>query len=195
MSKLYFYFNLPNGDGLPERDLALLDGAGYTIDLRHVIVDRAPPSKPAQERTALVRLLRRMRRADTLVVTKLAFLGSSLRDVLSTLDRCRQAGFAVRCEETGPANLCSASAPIAMKTLQAVAELERQSASARTREYLGQAKEEGRPLGRPSSLTAQQRARILERLERGTSVSELARQFDTSRQTVMRIRDKAGSAR
>lgn len=195
MSKLYFYFNLPNGDGLPERDLALLDGAGYTIDLRHVIVDRAPPSKPAQERTALVRLLRRMHRSDMLVVTKLAFLGSSLRDVLSTLDRCRRAGLAVRCEETGPANLCSASAPIAMKTLQAVAELERQSASARTREYLGQAKQDGRPLGRPSSLTAQQRARILERLERGASVSELARQFDTSRQTVMRIRDKARSGR
>lgn len=195
MSKIYFYFNLPNGDGLPESDLAALDGAGYTIDLRHVVVDRAPPSKPARERAALVRLLRRMRTADVLVVTKLAFLGCSVRDVLATLDGCRRAGFAVRCEEIGPANLCSASAPIAMKTLQVVAELERQSASARTREYLGQAKDDGRPLGRPSSLSAQQHARILDRLERGASVSEIARQFDTSRQTVMRIRDKARGAR
>jgi putative DNA-invertase from lambdoid prophage Rac len=60
---------------------------------------------------------------------------------------------------------------------------------------LGQAKDDGRPLGRPSSLSAQQHARILDRLERGASVSEIARQFDTSRQTVMRIRDKARGAR
>jgi putative DNA-invertase from lambdoid prophage Rac len=97
----------------------------------------------------------------------------------------------VYCEETGPANLASASAPIAVKTLAAVVELERLSASARTREFLDQAKHDGRPLGRPPSLTRQQHARILDRLSRGVAVSEIARQFETSRQTVMRIRDKA----
>lgn len=191
MSKLYFYFNLPASDGLPEPDLARLDAAGYTIDLRHVVVDSTPHSKPAVERAALMNVLRRMRAQDTLVVTKLGFLGSSTRDVLSTIERCRDAGLRVHCEETGPANLARTSAPIAVKTLAAVVELERQSASARTRAYLDLAQDEGRPLGRPPSLTPQQRARVLDRLARGVAVSEVARQFQTSRQTILRIRDKA----
>ena len=193
MSKMYFYFNLPASQGLPEPDLARLDAAGYTIDLRRVVVEHTPHSRPAMERGALANVLRRMQARDTLVVTKLAFLGSSARDVLSTLARCRDAGLKVHCEETGPANLASTNAPIAVKTLEAVVELERLSASARTREFLNQAKDEGRPLGRPPSLTRQQRSRILDRLARGIAVSEVARQFQTSRQTVMRIRDKAGT--
>lgn len=191
MSKVYIYFNLPASDGLPERDLSRLDAAGYRIDLRRVVVDRMPHSRPAMERGALVNMLRRMQARDALVVTKLAFLGSSARDVLWTLERCRDAGLRVHCEETGTANLASASAPIAVKTLAAVVELERLSASARTREYMDQAKQDGRPLGRPPSLTRQQHTRILDRLSRGVAVSEIARQFETSRQTVIRIRDKA----
>lgn len=191
MSKMYFYFNLPASEGLPERDLSRLDAAGYRIDLRRVVVDRMPHSRPAMERSALVNMFRRMQARDALVVTQLAFLGNSARDVLSTLERCRDARLRVHCEETGPANLASASAPIAVKTLAAVVELERLSASARTREYLDQAKQDGRPLGRPPSLTRQQHTRILDRLSRGVAVSEIARQFETSRQTVIRIRDKA----
>jgi len=188
---MYFYFNLPASEGLPERDLSRLDAAGYRIDLRRVVVDRMPHSRPAMERSALVNMFRRMQARDALVVTQLAFLGNSARDVLSTLERCRDARLRVHCEETGPANLASASAPIAVKTLAAVVELERLSASARTREYLDQAKQDGRPLGRPPSLTRQQHTRILDRLSRGVAVSEIARQFETSRQTVIRIRDKA----
>lgn len=194
MSKLYFYFNLPASDGLPERDLARLDAAGYTIDLRRVIVDCTPRSRPAMERSGLVNVLRRMRADDALVVTQLAFLGSSARDVLSTIERCREAQLRVHCEETGSANLASPSPPVAVRTLAAIVELERQSASARTREFLDQAKDERRQLGRPPSLTPQQHARVLDRLARGVAVSEVARQFETSRQTVLRIRDKARKA-
>jgi putative DNA-invertase from lambdoid prophage Rac len=194
LSKLYFYFNLPASDGLPERDLARLDAAGYTIDLRRVIVDCTPRSRPAMERSGLVNVLRRMRADDALVVTQLAFLGSSARDVLSTIERCREAQLRVHCEETGSANLASPSPPVAVRTLAAIVELERQSASARTREFLDQAKDERRQLGRPPSLTPQQHARVLDRLARGVAVSEVARQFETSRQTVLRIRDKARKA-
>jgi transposase-like protein len=37
-----------------------------------------------------------------------------------------------------------------------------------------------------------QRDAVLKGLERGASVSELARQYNTSRQTVMRVRDAPG---
>ena len=43
--------------------------------------------------------------------------------------------------------------------------------------------------GRPCSLTAGQRALVLRRLQEGATVSALAREFGTSRQTITRVRD------
>lgn len=191
MSKTYFYFNLPGTQGLPERELALLDASGHTIDLRRVIIERVPHSHPCAERPELVALLRRMKAADALVVTQLGFLGASVRDLLATLERCTQKALRVHCEAIGQANLAAGTASVAMRTLIAVAELEKQSASARTREHVAQARVSGQPLGRPPSLSRTQCEAVLTRLGRGATVSELAREFETSRQTIMRIRNNA----
>ena len=43
--------------------------------------------------------------------------------------------------------------------------------------------------GRPSSLNNEERVKVLAALGLGRSVAELAREFKTSRQTIMRIRD------
>jgi putative DNA-invertase from lambdoid prophage Rac len=49
--------------------------------------------------------------------------------------------------------------------------------------------------GRPVVLDAGQRAKVLAQLAEGASVSALARQMATSRQTIMRVRDGAAPAR
>jgi putative DNA-invertase from lambdoid prophage Rac len=51
------------------------------------------------------------------------------------------------------------------------------------------AKAAGAVLGRPATLDEGQREVVRRELERGISVSELARRYGTSRQTVMRARD------
>ena len=56
-------------------------------------------------------------------------------------------------------------------------------------EALLKAKAEGKVLGRPPSLTDDQRRAVEQRLEQGASVSALAREFNTSRNTIMRVRD------
>ena len=48
---------------------------------------------------------------------------------------------------------------------------------------------EGKRTGRPPSLTADQQAEVRRRLAAGASVGALAREFLTTRQTIMRIRD------
>jgi putative DNA-invertase from lambdoid prophage Rac len=48
---------------------------------------------------------------------------------------------------------------------------------------------EGAALGRPATLDEDQRRAVPSELESGASVSELARRYGTSRQTVMRVRD------
>jgi putative DNA-invertase from lambdoid prophage Rac len=54
---------------------------------------------------------------------------------------------------------------------------------------LSRAKAEGKRLGRPASLTAERRKAVVRRLAEGAIVSALAREFKTSRQTILRVRD------
>ncbi|WP_256990700.1 helix-turn-helix domain-containing protein [Burkholderia sp. HI2714] len=50
------------------------------------------------------------------------------------------------------------------------------------------AQESGQHVGRPASLARHDRERVMRSLDKGLSVSEVARRFGTSRQTIMRIR-------
>jgi putative DNA-invertase from lambdoid prophage Rac len=76
-----------------------------------------------------------------------------------------------------------------MGVINAVAEFERDLLVERTQAGLSRARAEGKRLGRPASLTAEQRKEVARRLEEGSTVSALAREFGTSRQTILRVRD------
>ena len=80
-----------------------------------------------------------------------------------------------------------------MTVINAVAQFERDLLIERTQSGLARAKAAGTPLGRPSSLSNSQQAAVRERLLAGESVSAVARAFNTSRQTIVRIRDRASS--
>ncbi|QFI70547.1 Mobile element protein (plasmid) [Sinorhizobium alkalisoli] len=77
-----------------------------------------------------------------------------------------------------------------MNVLNAVAQFERDLLIERTQSGLKRAKSEGKTLGRPSSLDERQKRDVRENLADGMSVSAVARKFTTSRQTIMRVRDK-----
>ncbi len=76
-----------------------------------------------------------------------------------------------------------------MNVINAVAEFERDLLIERTQAGLSRAKAEGKTLGRPPSLTDDQLKAGERRLEEGATVSALAREFKTSRQTIMRVWD------
>jgi putative DNA-invertase from lambdoid prophage Rac len=78
-----------------------------------------------------------------------------------------------------------------MGVINAVAQFERDLLIERTQSGLARAKAEGTALGRPAVLDDVQRNAVRAGLAAGASVSALARQFGTSRQTVMRVRDAA----
>ncbi len=78
-----------------------------------------------------------------------------------------------------------------MQVLGAVAQFERDLLIERTNSGLARAKAEGAALGRPATLAADQQDAVRAALAAGASVSEVARQYQTSRQTIMRVRDAA----
>lgn len=83
---------------------------------------------------------------------------------------------------------------VALGIYDALSALQPSAATAieRTQSDLKRAKSEGKPLGRPSTLTEKQKQDVREDLATGMSVSATARKFATSRQTIMRVR-AAGS--
>ena len=72
-----------------------------------------------------------------------------------------------------------------------MAEFERDLLIERTQSGIVRAKAAGKQFGRPSALTSKERATVVERLDTGISIAEIAREFKTTRQTIMRVRDAA----
>ena len=95
----------------------------------------------------------------------------------------------VHCLALGGVDLTSSTGKLTMNVLNAVAEFERDLLVERTQAGLSRVKAEGKMLGRPVSLTDDQRRAVERRLKDGVTVSALAREFNTSRQTIMRVRD------
>ena len=78
-----------------------------------------------------------------------------------------------------------------MQVIAAVAEFERDLLIERTQAGIIRAKAAGKRLGRRPSLNAEERAVVVERLNASVSVAEIAREFKTTRQTIMRVRESA----
>jgi putative DNA-invertase from lambdoid prophage Rac len=76
-----------------------------------------------------------------------------------------------------------------MGVINAVAQFERDLLIERTQSGLKRAKAAGEVFGRPPTLTKDQRAAVQKQIAAGASISGLAKQFRTSRQTIMRARD------
>jgi putative DNA-invertase from lambdoid prophage Rac len=126
---------------------------------------------------------------DVLVVTKLDRLGRNAMDVGSTVAELAEMGVRVHCLALGGVDLASSTGRLTMNVINAVAEFERDLLVERTQAGLSRAKAEGRRLGRPASLMMEQRKEVARRLQEGATVSALAREFKTSRQTILRVRD------
>jgi len=174
-----------------------LERAGYAIEPDFWFVDEGVSGKtPASQRPAFCRLLGQIRRGETLVVSKLDRLGRDALDILGTVRMLADRKVKVVVHQLGSTDLTSAAGKLLLSMLAAVAEMERDLLVERTQAGLARAKAEGKRLGRPTKTTPGQRAEIREKIEKGASVSSLAREYKISRASVIAIREaaRAGSA-
>jgi putative DNA-invertase from lambdoid prophage Rac len=159
-----------------------------------VVTETVSGNVATSQRRGFTRLLDRLEAGDMLVVTKLDRLGRNVMDVGSTVTKLAELGVRVHCLALGGVDLTSSTGKLTMNVINAVAEFERDLLVERTQAGLSRAKAEGKTLGRPPSLTDEQRRAVERRLEEGATVSALAREFKTSRNTIMRVRDAKARA-
>jgi putative DNA-invertase from lambdoid prophage Rac len=189
MPRTFAYLRVSTTGQTTDNQLQEIAAAGFKVEPRRVVTKTISGNVATALRRGFARLLDRLEPSDVLVVTKLDRLGRNVMDVGSTVAKLAELGVRVHCLALGGVDLTSSTGKLTMNVLNAVAEFERDLLVERTQAGLSRAKSEGKTLGRPSSLTEDQRRDIERQLRAGITVSALAREFNTSRQTIMRLRD------
>jgi len=191
MSRVFAYCRVSTTDQATQNQSREIQAAGFAIQPHRLIEESISGSVAAKERPGFNKLIDRMESGDVLVVTKLDRLGRNAMDVRATVEHLSNSGVRVHCLALGGVDLTSSAGKMTMQVIAAVAEFERDLLIERTQAGISRAKAAGKQFGRPPALNAEDRAEVVKRLAAGSNVSELAREFKTTRQTIMRIREAA----
>ena len=194
MSRVFAYCRVSTAEQTTDNQVQEIAAAGFKVIQQRTIVETVSGSVATSERPGFGLLLNKLEEGDVLVVTKLDRLGRNAMDVRGTVEALAGMGVRVNCLALGNMDLTSPAGKMTMGVINAVAEFERDLLIERTQAGLARAKAEGKTLGRRPSLDEEQTRRVLSRLEGGNAVAALAREFNTSRQTIMRVRDAAVAA-
>lgn len=186
--RVFAYCRVSTNDQTTDNQLREITGAGFAVSTKRAITEIVSGSVDTAQRPGFAKLLDRMESGDVLVVTKMDRLGRNAMDVRGTVDRLSEAGIKVHCLALGGMDLTSPAGKMTMGVINACAEFERDLLIERTQAGLARAKAEGKTLGRPHSLTDEQICAVHARLAASDSVAAIARVFNTSRQTIMRVR-------
>jgi putative DNA-invertase from lambdoid prophage Rac len=193
MPRVFVYARVSTLGQTAENQLGEVRAAGFDVQPRRIITETISGGTPAEQRPAFRKLLDRLESDDVLVVTKLDRLGRNAMDVRTTVDRLAALGVRVHCLALGGADLTSSAGKMTMQVIAAVAEFERDLLVERTQSGLVRARQQGKALGRPATLTPVQRQAVAARLDAGESCAAIARELGTSRMTIMRTRSPVSS--
>lgn len=193
MSRVFAYARVSTVEQVTDNQRGEIAAAGYAIEPRRFVEEKVSGSVPASQRPGFVKLLDKLEKGDTLVVTKLDRLGRDSIDVQQTVERFASEGVRLVVLQLGNLDLTSSAGALMVKMLAAVADFERDLIIERTQAGLARAKAEGKKLGRPAKTSEADRAAIRGRLKAGESVSEVARWYEVSRATVIAVRDSVAA--
>jgi putative DNA-invertase from lambdoid prophage Rac len=192
MSRVFAYCRVSTGDQTTDNQVREIEGAGFHVDAKRVVVETVSGSVAALERKEFAKLIDRLETGDVLIVTKLDRLGRNAMDLRGTVDMLAGQGVRVHCLALGGVDLTSAAGRMTMGVIAAVAEFERDLLIERTQAGLNRAKASGKVLGRPQALNADQQASILAARSKGVSLGVLAKEYGVSRAAVQRV-EKRGA--
>lgn len=192
MARTFAYCRVSTTDQTTDNQVREIEGAGFTVNPKRIVTETVSGSVAAMKRKGFAKLVDKLEAGDILIVTKLDRLGRNAMDVRSTVNNLAKEGVKVHCLALGGVDLTSPAGKMTMGVIAAVAEFERDLLVERTQAGLSRAKAEGKTLGRPSALTAEQRNAIRLKRSQGLSLGALAAEYGVSRAAIQRV-EKAGT--
>lgn len=188
MSRVFAYCRVSTLEQNTENQKREIGAAGFKVEAYRIIEEHISGSVAASDRPGFSRLLDRMENGDVLIVTKLDRLGRNAIDIRKTVEKLSELNIRVHCLALGGADLTSPAGKMTMQVISAVAEFERDLLVERTHAGIARAKNAGKRFGRPPTLSDEQKQAVIERIHAGSSISAIAREFGTTRQTILRVK-------
>lgn len=193
MSRIFAYCRVSTLDQTTDNQVHEIASAGFAVAKQRIIAETVSGSVAAMERKQFSKLIDKLEDGDVLIVTKMDRLGRNAMDVRMTVERLEAVGVRIHCLALGGVDLTSPAGKMTMGVINAVAEFERDLLLERTHAGIRRAKAEGKTFGRPAALTDAERSEVVSQLDSGLSIAQIARNYNTSRQTIMRIRTASKS--
>ncbi len=138
-------------------------------------------------RPELARLLKAVRKGDTVVITRLDRLARSTRDLLNVLHGISEAGAAFRVLDNAALDTSTPHGRLLIEMLAAIAAFERDLIHARTHEGRKRAIANGIKMGRKPKLDHYQRMEAIKRRDAGERVVDIARSYKVSHSMICRL--------
>ena len=184
------YLRVSTGKQNPEnqRDEIRRFAEEKNITIDQWIIETAS-GKLAPQKRKLGRVLRRMKKGDTLIVTEVSRLSRSLTEIMTIMGQCLEKEISIYTTKERYTFDNSINSKVLCFAFGLVAEIERNLISMRTKEALAVKKAEGVRLGRrPGSnvkikFIEQNEARIARMLDSGMSITQMCRKIGISRHT------------
>lgn len=192
MSRVFAYCRVSTLEQTTENQRREIEAAGFAVKSQRLIEEHISGSVAASERPGFSKLLDRMENGDVLIVTKLDRLGRNAMDIRKTVEQLAASDIRVHCLALGGVDLTSPAGKMTMQVISAVAEFERDLLLERTHSGIARAKASGKRFGRPPALDDEKKKAVFLRVNEGKSISAIAREFNTTRQTILRVKAAAG---
>ena len=190
MSRIFAYCRVSTLEQTIENQRREIESAGFNVRPQRIIEEHISGSVAAKQPTSCFNwLLDRLESGDVFIVTKLDRLGRNAMDIRKTVEQLTESGIRVHCLALGGVDLTSPAGKMTMQVISAVAEFERDLLLERTYSGIARARDAGKRFGRPPVLNEEQTQKVLSALSLA-SISAIAREFRTTRQTILRVRAK-----
>lgn len=185
MSAIFAYARVSTADQTTENQFREIEAAGFTVPSEFRFCDEGVSGTvPAADRPQFSAMLGKLRKGETVVVSKLDRLGRNAVDVQQTVRQLDAMGVKVVVLQLGNVDLNSTAGKMILSVLSAVAEMERDLNRERTMSGLIRARAEGRVGGRPRGTTEEQRQLIQAMVEAGKSEAGVAKELGVGRASV-----------
>jgi putative DNA-invertase from lambdoid prophage Rac len=193
MTRVFSYSRISTSDQTNENQIREIAAAGFNIEPHRIVSEVISGSVAAMQRPEFAKLMMKMEWGDVLVVTKLDRIGRNAMDVTATVEALGQRNIKVTCIQLGSMDLTSPAGKMTMGVLAHVAQFERDLLIERTNAGLARSKANGIKSGRKATFNQKIQADIRSRIENGATIAGLAKEFATTRQTIMRVRNRASA--
>ena len=139
------------------------------------------------DRRELNWMLRKLAPGDVVTATRIDRLARSTFDLFAIVKRIVDAEAQFRSLAEPWADSTSSTGRLMLAVLGGLADVERDLIRTRTAEGRSRAKAQGKAMGRPPSLTPEQKKEAIRRRARGETLAELSRSYNVSRATISRL--------